>query len=389
MCVRNGEAKFVEHGLLFKLSTYHSCKDITVDKLLRFQILDIDFTGFAIYQAMANTSIFFTLPLELRNQIYAYLVVGLHDVATPSHIDGVSLREFSRISLFGLDHPRLLMEIAWVDVVCDDFDLTWLNYPRPLMETSWVEWEDTEGESDVGLLQKHDYSILRVSRQIYEEASTMLYDFSIFLFNHSVSHLNRQNFPEIGDLERNLHRVRDLHIIISEDLFNRNITSIGIMHMLQWFARRTTSLQWFNIRFWAALTLPDHSIQLVLHDLLQATDLPETLCAFHVTNGLQIYIGVPDSSFPYDDYEKWPLYIAEKKDWKIRKHIDKVHRKGSDEPARMAQVLWTIKPGKIMRNGDLGSKEEEISAKPSNRIFKVVEHVQEFTGISGEAIELQ
>ena len=332
-------------------------------------------------------SIFFKLPLELRNEIYAYLVVGLHDVATPSPIDGVSLQEFTRISLFGLDHPRLLMEIAWVDVVCDDFDLTWLNYPRPLMEISWEEWEDKESESDVGLLPKHDYSILRVSRQIYEEASTMLYDSSIFIFNYSVSHLNKQIFPEIGDLEKNLHRLRDLDITISEDLFNRHLTSIGIAQMLQWFARRATSLQWVAFRFWAALTLPDHSIKLVLHDLLPGADLPETLCAFNVTNGLQISIGGLDSSFPYHHYEKWPLYVAEKKDWEIHKHIDKVYRKGSDAPARMAQVLWKIKPGKIMRNGDLDSNKKENAAKPSSRIVKVVEHMNEFMGIFGEAIE--
>ena len=331
---------------------------------------------------MANPSIFFTLPLELRNEIYAYLVVGRHDVATPSLIDGVSLREFREITFFGLLHRCLLMDIAWADVRYDNFDLIWLDYPRPLMETSWADWKDNSSGSFV-----YDPSILRVSRQIYEEASKMLYNSSIFLFEYAVSHLNKQISLNMGDLERNLHRVRDLEISISEDLFNPNLTSAGITHTLQWFARRAKSLQWVTIRFDVAATDLDPSIKSFLHSLLPATDLPETLCAFHVTNGLQISIAGHFFSFPYHHYEKWPLYVAEKKDWEIHKYIDKVYHKGSDEPARTIQVIWTIKPGKILRRGHSDPNDKEKVVEPSNRIVKVVEHLEPYPMIFEEELE--
>lgn len=146
---------------------------------------------------MANISIFFTLPLELRNEIYAYLVVGWHDVATPSPIDGISAREYKKIGPFLLDRPHALMDMAWADVSCDDFDLNWLDYPRPLMATPWADRKNNESESNVRFLPKHDYSILRVSRQMHEEASNMLYDFSIFTFSYAVLHLNKKSLPRL------------------------------------------------------------------------------------------------------------------------------------------------------------------------------------------------
>ena len=249
---------------------------------------------------MANISIFFTLPLKLRYQIYAYLLVGWHEVATPSPIDGLSAREYSMMRPEWCEHPCMLMEFAWADFISDEFALIWLNYPRNLMETSWADRKDKVSESDAELFPMHDYSILRVSRQLYEEASEMLYDSSIFAFHYAVSDTS----PKVGDLERNLYRVRQLDITISEGLFERNLTSVGITHILQEFARRATSLQSVMIRFLAIYPMLDHSIEPMLHDLFQGTALAEMLCAFNVTEKLLISMDGRNLSFPCHDYEQ-------------------------------------------------------------------------------------
>lgn len=178
--------------------------------------------------------------------------------------------------------------------------------------------------------------------------------------------------------------MRKLDINVSEDPFYRNPTSVGITDMLQWFASRTTSLQWVAIGLWAAYPIP--GTKSVLHGLLPATDLPETLCAFNVTNDLQISIAGRYLSFPYHHYEKWPLYVAEKKDWVIHKYVDKVRRKGFDEPARTSQISWIVGPGKIMRPGDSDNKNEGKVVGPSHRIIKVTEDVDECLGTPWEMI---
>ena len=314
---------------------------------------------------MAELSIFFKLPLELRNEIYGYLLTGCHDVPTPSPVEGLTAWEYQKLGPGWLTYPRLLMATTWGD---------WIS--KKATTDIGSDYKPEETDPDVGPLFKPEYSILRVSRQIYEEASAVLYKYSIFWFYYKVSHLNKRLSPEIKDLEQNLPRVRDLEIIVSEDPCYQGLTSVGVTHMLRGFAKRATSLRWLSVEFWSSDSRMNGNNP-VLHELLLGTELPESLCAFTVTNGIQIRVDGVTSSFTYDDYEKWPLFVAETKDWKIYKYLDKERRRGSKGQFRTKFVEWTLKPEMKMCHGEGRSTELEKFATVSRRIVSVTESVHE------------
>lgn len=141
---------------------------------------------------MPENATFFGLPLELRCEIYRYLLVGVHEVRTfPKKAPQNGPTRTSKVLRYACG---MVMEESWDARIKRDHE-----------ERKVIHSASTP-----------EYAVLRVSQPTYQEASAILYTESKFWVSYEIGFLNREGFSGIGDLVQKLHRVCHLGIDIHE-----------------------------------------------------------------------------------------------------------------------------------------------------------------------------
>ena len=282
---------------------------------------------------MSEASILFQLLPEIRNEIYGHLLGGWHNVPTRlTSKDDNAKNE-------------------------DESSDEWLRSGwRRSRRNWWIEKaeavEDSDMDSSLNLNIKSNpgYSILRVCRRTYEEASTVLYTYGRFNFGFKGSQLRKQGFLGIQDLERILHQIRSLRLSIADDKFSIVPTAAKILQMLHFFADRASSLEELEIAFYfSPCDFERH--HLLEHELLDNSDMQKALMAFSAKRKIELFVAYAQLSG--DLYQKWPLAIAKKKDWIISKTSLSISYP-RPETSEGNTVKWTVVPryGKWLNERD-------------------------------------
>ena len=273
--------------------------------------------------SMSEASILFQLLPEIRNEIYGHLLAGWHNVPTWSTLeDGTTQNE-------------------------DDGSDEWLRSKWHRSKRNWwIEKAETVEDSDVdsslnfNIKFKPDYSILRVCRRTYEEASNILYTYGRFNFGFKVSQLRDQGFLGIQDLQKSLHRVRSLRLSIADDKFSIVPTAAKILQMLRFFADRASSLEELEIAFYfSPCDFQRH--HLLEHELLDNFGVQMALLAFNVKRKIELLI--THAQLSGNLYEKWSLAIAKRKDWVVSKNSLSISYP-RPETSEGNTVKWTVVP---------------------------------------------
>ena len=282
---------------------------------------------------MSEASILFRLLPEIRSEIYGHLLGGWHNVPTrPTSKDDTTNDE-------------------------DDSSDEWLRSRWRRSEINWwiqkeesVEASNLDSCLNFNIKSKPDYTILRVCRRTYEEASKILYTYGRFNFGFKASQLRYQVFLGIQDLERNLHQIRNLRLSIADDKFSIVPTAAKILQMLYFFAERASSLEELEIAFYfSPCDFQRH--HLLEHELLDNSDVQKALLAFKVKRKIELFIAYAQLSG--DLYEKWSLAIAKKKDWIISKTSLSISYP-RPQTSEGNTVKWTVVPryGKWVNDRD-------------------------------------
>ena len=229
---------------------------------------------------MASTSIFFTIPLEIRRKIYRLLLAGPHTI----------LNSFSLIRAI----PVWTGSIPVHDVQ----DHFWFFEP--------------------------EFAILAVSRQVYGEASSVLYEdswFGAYCRITEVFRLLKVQHLDLGGPTVELHQVRRLILNFHDESYeapwSRTLAN-GIKTALELYASHTASLTYLgiNLCFGRGYWLDEHQM---LSKTLEDPDLMHVLQYFTVRNEISIRL-VQDGLTLADSVEQWALSIAEQEDLFIYKH---------------------------------------------------------------------
>ena len=154
---------------------------------------------------MAERSLFLGLPAELRNEIYTYLLSGWHHIATP----GLKSLDKERIAYTASLAQPYYLQSVWPNA-------PFANYGQLLA----VVTHSFKAFFRPNL--EPEYSILRVNRQIYAEASAVLYRFASLAFLYEPPDVANPA-PDLGlarDLEKSLPRLQKVLIDIREHHLN-------------------------------------------------------------------------------------------------------------------------------------------------------------------------
>ena len=248
---------------------------------------------------MAETSPFFELPAELRNEIYRYLLVDRHEVRAPTILNAASYIEFNPLVLKGLDLAT--------KKVLKSFPADWPHDSRAA--------EDDEARAEAKKDWKAISQLLQVSRRMYDEASAILYGESIFNFRLYTSHLMDYRFLKFGPFrEKSLRRMVNVRIEVVDDVNNEHAAMYEAEHTLRLLARHLTSLSKLQVRF--DLHSWDEAGE---HGILHAWHMREVLASFTVERTLtfRVFQVLSEPVFDHERYERWACRIAEEKDMMV------------------------------------------------------------------------
>ena len=248
---------------------------------------------------MAETSPFFKLPAELRNEIYRYLVAGWHDVRAPTILNTAADIKFNRLNFEGLDlaTPKVLD-----------------HYPADLDYTTAAK--DDEARAKAKEDWKAITQVLKVSRQMYDEASAILYNKSKFNLKLYLSHLEIYRFLNFGALrERSLRRMRYVRIEVFDDKEVEMAAVFEVEYILRRLAHHLTALSRLEVGFHLFDTGDTWDLR-GKHGLLEDRHMLEVLSAFTVERSLKFRIWqiLSQPSFDHKRYERRACRLAEEKD---------------------------------------------------------------------------
>ena len=271
------------------------------------------------YSTMTEDATFLRLPLELRCEVYRYLLVGVHEVHTsPNKAPGRG----------------------------SNFEVTMRYEAGKRTEESWDATikRDHEERKVMHSASTPQYAILRVSSQVYQEASAVLYTESKFWVSYEIGILRRQGFSGIGHLAQKLHRVCHLGVDIhQQDPFEglkANPVDRLISEILAYYGSGTTSLRSLEISLDSGYNVDrrDRSVFLGWDRLLQAIYYHAVVSIFKVKENIEICIRIPLSLSTDRDtrslksgrlpelmawnrhvahIKEWCRCVAEAKDWDI------------------------------------------------------------------------
>ena len=272
---------------------------------------------------MSESSVLFQLLPEIRNEIYGHLLGGWHNVPTRAiSNDDTTKNE-------------------------DDSSDEWLRSQWHRSKRNWwIEKAETVEDSDVdsslnfNIQSKPDYSILRVCRRTYAEASKILYTYGRFNFGFKASQLREQGFLGVQDLEGNLHQIRNLRLSIADDKFSIVPTTAKILEILHFFADRASSLEELEIAFYFSPCYFQRH-HLLEHELVDNSDVQKALLGFKVKRKIDIFIAYAQLSGNL--YEKWSLALAKEKDWIVLKTSLSI-KCPRPETSEGNTVRWTVLP---------------------------------------------
>ena len=255
---------------------------------------------------MIEDATFLRLPLELRCDIYRYLLVGVHEVHTsPNKAPGRG----------------------------SNFEVTMRYEAGKRTEESWDATikRDHEERKVMHSASTPQYAILRVSSQVYQEASAVLYTESKFWVSYELGILLREDFYGIGHLLQKLHRVCHLGIDIHQDTFSgleQNSVLTLISEILEYYCSGTTSLRSLEISLDLAYIMDrrDRSFCLGWDCMLQEIYYHAVVSNFKVKEKIEICIGIPlsvsrDRATPFwrwsllPEVMGWSQHVANTKEW--------------------------------------------------------------------------
>ena len=310
---------------------------------------------------MAETGILSQLPLELRRKIYRYLVSGAHILPTQS---------WKNIhSKYHGKHP-------------ED-----------------KEWKDPFGTSGIENDEwpfHLDNRILRASHQIHAEVSALLFQESTFWVTYHIADLNRglQDL-DIGALETNLHRIRDLTICIEEeddapeykadDLPHlpknedtagkgkkKKKTARGIAQLLERYAARCTALHRLTVRFGFEEARPrprdpQSKWRPLLEHILHDSAMQRALASFAVRDEVAIKTDIKFEPFYTEEISEYVSGVAKWKGWESKSEKSAFwYELNTDEDGPIEK--WVLRPKK---------KDGEVREEKSKRTIDE-EVVKEF-----------
>ena len=171
---------------------------------------------------------------------------------------------------------------------------------------------------------KPDLAILAASRQIYAEASSVLYEDSWFGAQYKTTDV--YSLPKVPRLDLGgpaveLNQLRRLILSFDDGYCNAQWSgnpTKGIMAVLKFYASRTASLTYLGISlcfkrgYWAE----EHHM---LSKALQDPDLVQVVQSFAVRNEISIRL-VQDNLTLLETVEQWAVFIAEHEDLSIYKY---------------------------------------------------------------------
>ena len=267
---------------------------------------------------MANESIFFTIPLEIRRKIYRLLLAGPHTILHPFN--------------FFATNPYMCQTLQ-------------IQSPRPKVSSKWMDSVPMPMDNVSFWSSQPDLAILAVSRQICGEASSVFYGDSWFGVPYIIAKMDSaQNVQHLrlGAPAVDLRQVRRLILSFEENVYwtMRSETLINeINTVLKFCASHTASLAYLGINLsftnfcWSE---KEHVYSMALED----PDLLQILNSFTVREEISIRLVQRDLTLA-DSVEQWAVSVAERKDLFIFKH--KVRHLFLGRPLHDS-VDWSVVP---------------------------------------------
>ncbi|KAL8787466.1 MAG: hypothetical protein Q9195_007758 [Heterodermia aff. obscurata] len=303
---------------------------------------------------MALEGILSTLPHEIRRRVYRYLVSGAH----------------------------ILLTQSWKKVH-NKF------YGKYSKDGSWEDPLDTHYVEDYEWPARLDNRILRTSHQINAEASALLFQESTFWVSYHIADLNRGlKDLDIGDLEANLHRIRDLTIcILEEDGEPEFLASLpqfrekagekkkekqkstrGITPLFERYAARCTALHRLTIRFdfKQAQSRPREPLtrwRPMLERILRSSVIQKALASFAVKDEVVIKTNIKYPPLYTVEIGKFVGGIAKWKGWESKSEKAK-YSVGLGTEGRIEK--WVLAPK--IKEGD--EREEKSKGRIDDEILK-------------------
>lgn len=196
-----------------------------------------------------------------------------------------------------------------------------IGYDTPsLRKDPWEDWAKYDRDES-GIIQSvsaAEYAILRVSQQIYQEASAVLYTESKFWVSYDIGILDREGFSGIGHLVQKLHRVCHLGIDVHQDSdigYEGQSTVRLISQILAYYSSASASFRSLEISLELGYRRGPESLSLgglMMNPVLQEENIQRLVSNFKVKEKLEIWMGWKQS-----DYVIIPsrIYVPQAKDW--------------------------------------------------------------------------